>query len=70
MRNEILKTLKKNNLLKASELASLLNISKALAYKLMQTGRIRTVKIMGARRVRPEDLEEYILSNVQPPLDF
>lgn len=70
MKNEILETLANNKLLKASELASRLNISKALAYKLMQTSKIRTVKILGARRVRPEDLEEYILSNVQPPLDF
>lgn len=57
-------------LLKAFEVAQKLNISKSFAYKLMQTGEIRIVQIKGARRVRPEDLEEYIISNTQPPLAY
>ncbi len=56
----------KANLLKASEVAYMLNISKAFAYKLMRMGEIRTVQIKRARRVRPEDLEEYIASNLEP----
>lgn len=57
-------------LLKAKEIAQILNISRAFAYRLMQTGEIRTVKIGGARRVRKSDLAEYIEKNVDPPALF
>ncbi len=50
-------------LLNAVEVAIILNISKAMVYKLMQMGRIKCVKINSSRRVRPEDLEEYIERN-------
>ncbi len=50
-------------LLNAEEVAIILNISKAMVYKLMQMGRIKCVKINSSRRVRPEDLEEYIERN-------
>lgn len=55
-----------SSLLKASEVASLLNISKAFAYKLMKTGQIRTVRIAGACRVRRNDLDNFIQENLQP----
>ena len=51
-------------LLKASRVAEILNVSRAFAYQLMQRGEIPTVKIMGARRVRPEDLARYIGENI------
>jgi excisionase family DNA binding protein len=51
-------------LLKASQVAERLNISKALAYRLMQTGDLPCVQINTARRVRPQDLEEYIEDNL------
>ena len=51
---------KNNILLKADEVANLLNISLSLAYRLMQSGEIQTAKIKRAVRVRPEDLEIYI----------
>ena len=54
-----------NRLLTAKEIAQRLNISKAFAYKLMQIGEIRTVKIGGSVRVRPEDLEAYIEANLR-----
>jgi excisionase family DNA binding protein len=54
-------------LLTAVEVANVLNISRAFAYQLMQRGKIRTVYIEGARRVRPEDLRLFIKSSVQPP---
>ncbi len=57
----------KANLLKASEVASLLNISKGFVYKLMHLGEIRSVRMLGARRVRPEDLDEFIRTSLQPP---
>jgi len=51
-------------LLDAKEVAVILNISKVMVYKLMQVGRIKCVKINSSRRVRPEDLEEYIERNL------
>jgi len=53
-------------LLRASDVAEILNISKSLAYQLMQQGKIRTVVIQAARRVRPEDLKTFIEENLNP----
>lgn len=50
-------------LLKAVQVAEILNVSRAFAYQLMQRGDIPTVKIQGARRVRPEDLKQFIQDN-------
>ncbi len=54
---------KNEPLLRASEVASRLNISRSLAYKLMQVGEIPTVKIFRSIRVKISDLEEYINRN-------
>ena len=51
-------------LLNAAQVAERLNVSKPLVYKLMQTGKIQCVQINSARRVRPQDLEDYIKSNL------
>ncbi|MFO7942998.1 MAG: helix-turn-helix domain-containing protein [Anaerolineales bacterium] len=51
-------------LLKASEVAESLNISKAFAYKLMNQGTIPSVQIGYAKRVRPQDLHEFIRNNL------
>jgi excisionase family DNA binding protein len=56
-------------LLKAVEVAEILNISRAFAYKLIQQGKIRSVAIGGARRVRPEDLTDFIEQCLNPPLE-
>ena len=53
-----------NSLLRPSDVAARLNISKSFAYRLMQTGEIPVVRIRAACRVRPRDLEEYIERNV------
>ena len=50
-------------LLRANEVAKILNISRPLAYRLMQTGKIPTVHINSSVRVRLEDLEGFIQSN-------
>ncbi len=51
-----------NNLLTAREVASRLKISRALAYQLMKTGEIRSVRIRNKIvRVYEPDLQEYIL---------
>jgi len=53
-----------SRLLKATEVASILNISRAMAYKLMQTKAIPTVSIGSSKRVRPADLNKYIQENM------
>jgi excisionase family DNA binding protein len=55
-----------DRLLTAVEVAQILSISRAFAYQLMQRGKIRTVCIEGARRVRPDDLRQYIETSLQP----
>jgi len=50
-------------LLKATEIAHILNISRAMAYRLMQLGKIRTVSIGTAKntmRIIPYDSNEVI----------
>jgi len=47
-------------LLKASDVARYLNISRSLAYQLLQCGDIPSVRINSLVRVRPSDLDEYI----------
>jgi len=49
-----------NRLLNAGEVARVLNISKALAYRLMQSGDIPTVRFNHTVIVREPDLDEYI----------
>lgn len=51
-------------LLKAKDVAEILNISRSLAYQLMQKGKIRTVRIGSARRVRSTDLKTFIEENL------
>lgn len=59
-----------NKLLRATEVAEILDISRSMAYRLIQTGEIRSVHIRMARRVRPEDLQGYIESNLHPHPTF
>lgn len=47
-------------LIRASEVAKLLNISRSKAYQLFQLGKIPTVRFGASIRVRACDLEEYI----------
>ena len=51
-------------LLKAAEVAKILNISQAMAYRLIQIGKIRAVQIGKGRRGRSQDLRQYIESNL------
>jgi excisionase family DNA binding protein len=59
-----------NKLLRATEVAEILDISRSMAYRLIQTGEIRSVHIGMARRVRLEDLQGYIETNLHPHPDF
>ena len=48
-------------LLKPAEVAQILQISRAMAYQLLQRGEIPTVRIGTLVRVKRSDLETYIL---------
>lgn len=50
-------------LLRASEVASILNISRSLAYRLMKQGDIPAIRINRAVRVHPRDLKVFIEEN-------
>ena len=52
--------IRNERLLKADDVSRILNISRALAYRLLKQGEIPTVRINHAVRVKPADLEEYI----------
>jgi excisionase family DNA binding protein len=52
-------------LLKASEVARRLNISRSLAYRLIQQNLIPSVRINQSVRVQPADVEEYIRRHYQ-----
>ena len=56
---------KMGTLLKGSDIAKLLNVSRSFAYHLMQSGELPTVRLGHSVRVRPKDLVEYIEKNVQ-----
>ena len=53
-------------LLKAAEVAEILNVSKTFVYKLVGTRELRSVKIGTAIRVRRADLNNYILNCLSP----
>ena len=53
-----------HSLLKATDVAEILNISRAMAYRLMRTREIPTVSIGKSKRVRPVDLHNYINSKI------
>ena len=53
-----------SSLLRANDIAEILNVSIPMAYRLMQRNEIRTVKIGKSRRVRQEDLFSYIEKNL------
>lgn len=57
-------TLLSERLSKAIEVADVLNISRALAYRLIRTREIPTVCIGTTRRVRPADLENCVEVNL------
>ena len=57
-----------HSLLKATDVAEILNVSKSMAYRLMQTGELPTVNIGTTKRIRPIDLHNYINSNLEPAI--
>ena len=53
--------MEEEHLLKSEEVAHRLHVSRSFAYLLMKRGDIPTVRIGTAVRVRPEDLQKYIV---------
>lgn len=49
-------------LLKATDVARMLNISRAMTYQLLQSGKIPVVRINSALRVKLSDLKRFIES--------
>ena len=47
-------------LLTVNEAAERLALGRSMAYRLIQTGALRSVKVGGARRVLVSDLEEFV----------
>jgi len=66
MNEKITQINNESKLLRATEVAQALNVSRAFAYRLMQQGKIRTVIIAKSRRVRPVDLQDFINQNLSP----
>ena len=66
MEGNSIQAIESQKLLRAIEVARILNVSRAFAYRLMQQGRIRTVVISKTRRVRLEDLNDFIEKSLVP----
>jgi excisionase family DNA binding protein len=54
-----------DSILKAGEVAQILGVSKAKAYKLMQVGEIRSIQFDRTTRVRRQDLDEFIKTHMK-----
>jgi excisionase family DNA binding protein len=60
MSEETTTLIENERLLKAMDVARILNISRALSYRLMDSGMIPSVRINRAVRVKPSDLKRFI----------
>ena len=60
MSEQITTLIENERLLKAVDVARILNISRALSYRLLDSGRIPAVRINRAVRVKPSDLKLFI----------
>ena len=58
-----------NRLLTGKEVAIILSISKAFAYRLMAERKIRTVRLGRSVRVRPDDLKQFVEASTEERAD-
>jgi len=63
MHEQILSICEDKRLLKASEVARILNISRSLVYRLIHTGKIPSIRINQAVRIHHDDLNRFIEGN-------
>ena len=54
-----------SRLLKAPDVARILNISDGAAYQLIQQGKLPSIRIGRSVRVREEDLDDFIKNNLE-----
>ena len=54
---------KEERLMKGNDVAKFLNISRSLAYRMMQSGEIPTIRFGGSVRVQLSDLEKFIMNH-------
>ena len=59
----ILENIQFDKLLKPTDVARILNISRALSYRLLQKGEIPVIRINNAIRIMPNDLENFIVKS-------
>jgi len=59
-----------SNLLRASQVAEILNISRSKVFSLIQRGMIPSVRFGRTVRVRPEDLENFIQQYLSPSIGW
>jgi excisionase family DNA binding protein len=52
-------------LLRSDEIAQLLGVSKSFAYKLIRLGLLPSIHLGRSVRVRQEDLDTFIITNIQ-----
>ena len=57
-------------LLKVGEVAQLLSISKSYAYILVKRGEITSIHIGKSRRIRVEDLDQFVSNNIITAADY
>lgn len=57
-------------LLKPNEVAARLNISRSFVYYLLTIGEIPVVRMGKSCRVRPQDLDAYIVRNIHQKADY
>ena len=50
-------------LIKGTEVAELLGISKALAYQLLESGEIKSIRFRRTVRCRPSELEKFLANH-------
>ncbi|MCD6577840.1 MAG: helix-turn-helix domain-containing protein [Anaerolineaceae bacterium] len=63
MHEQISSIYEDKRLLKAVDVADILNISRSLAYRLLQRGEIPAIRINQSVRVQPRDLQQFIEEN-------
>jgi len=51
-------------LMRVGEIAQILSVSKSFAYQRVRQGEIPSIRLGKAVRVRPQDLDSYVLCNV------
>ena len=56
-------------LLTPHDVSAILQTSRSFTYRLLQNGAIPVVRLGKVRRIRPQDLVEYIENNLQRPAD-